>query len=771
MPTTNPVPSQDPSALLFNAGKLDEVVNGTTNSFTDRLGVSRRTVAGMNADFDAQLANAESDLNVYRADAAASAAEALGYLNVIRTTSYGAYANDPETDPLGNPPTVGDEYFNTAANLLKRWNGTTWQASDINTANLAASSGSSLVGYDGGTVQDVLDGAKSLQDYAALRAYTGRAKRIYVTGLLVTAKPAGIAGVFQYDPTDTTSTDNGGTIIVGIDGRRWRRDFSNAINVKWFGATGNGVTDDTDAGRKAYLALTDNSILVFPPGEYVMQNASASVGAYLSGRKNILISGYGATLKNKSVAANNGFAIWIDQCSNVIIEGFTFDRFNSDLTKKVAGKSQSGVYMDKCSKVTVRSCDFYDVYTGVYIIDSPSWRVEDCKQVGLVNYSTQALADYTISGYLTFVVDSTVNASKHGCFTGNYTDKVFNAIYCEDGDYSVISNNTLKDGLDSQIYAKGAGIAIDGNTVVNPGKDGIKILSNAGGTRGIVSNNVIIKPGKVKADGGYGIIVCDGNYVVSGNLVELDAVANLASILTCGIAVEGYNISVGDNTIIGGGATDNTSGIRLLYGPAYFGDQTDIAITGNVIDASRYGIVIESSPTYKTHRISVCNNNVKNGQYGLYVSGQSADKTLLQNLTIVGNAFYNNIVYAEKCTYAKVSDNNIFKTGSGDGISLVGVDKFDVTSNYIANTAGVGIRADSACTNTYGKMNRFDSVSTPYFGGGIRYDIGSAAPTAGTWAVGDLVWNTAPAAAGAPGWVCITAGTPGTWKAMASLAA
>lgn len=42
MPTTNPVPSTDPSDLLFNAGKLDEVVNGTANSFTDRLGVARR---------------------------------------------------------------------------------------------------------------------------------------------------------------------------------------------------------------------------------------------------------------------------------------------------------------------------------------------------------------------------------------------------------------------------------------------------------------------------------------------------------------------------------------------------------------------------------------------------------------------------------------------------------------------------------------------------------------------------------------------------------
>lgn len=46
----------------------------------------------------------------------------------------------------------------------------------------------------------------------------------------------------------------------------------------------------------------------------------------------------------------------------------------------------------------------------------------------------------------------------------------------------------------------------------------------------------------------------------------------------------------------------------------------------------------------------------------------------------------------------------------------------------------------------------------------------TAAPGVGTWKRGDRVWNTAPAAGGAPGWVCTTAGTPGTWKAMANLA-
>lgn len=44
------------------------------------------------------------------------------------------------------------------------------------------------------------------------------------------------------------------------------------------------------------------------------------------------------------------------------------------------------------------------------------------------------------------------------------------------------------------------------------------------------------------------------------------------------------------------------------------------------------------------------------------------------------------------------------------------------------------------------------------------------APTSGTWAVGDIVWNTAPAAAGTLGWVCTTAGTPGTWRTFGGIA-
>jgi hypothetical protein len=48
------------------------------------------------------------------------------------------------------------------------------------------------------------------------------------------------------------------------------------------------------------------------------------------------------------------------------------------------------------------------------------------------------------------------------------------------------------------------------------------------------------------------------------------------------------------------------------------------------------------------------------------------------------------------------------------------------------------------------------------------WQYASAAPSSATnsWFVGDKVWNTSVTASTTPGWVCTTAGTPGTWTAM-----
>lgn len=50
-----------------------------------------------------------------------------------------------------------------------------------------------------------------------------------------------------------------------------------------------------------------------------------------------------------------------------------------------------------------------------------------------------------------------------------------------------------------------------------------------------------------------------------------------------------------------------------------------------------------------------------------------------------------------------------------------------------------------------------------------QWSHGTSAPGSGYWRVGDIVWNNTPSAGGNIGWVCTSAGTPGTWKTFGAI--
>lgn len=76
----------------------------------------------------------------------------------------------------------------------------------------------------------------------------------------------GGGGSYHLDQADVTSPDNGGTVIVALDGGRWKLQHVGTITVKQFGAKGDGTTNDYNAIQ----AAIDSGLrcIYFPSGRY-----------------------------------------------------------------------------------------------------------------------------------------------------------------------------------------------------------------------------------------------------------------------------------------------------------------------------------------------------------------------------------------------------------------------------------------------------------------------------------------------------------------------
>lgn len=108
----------------------------------------------------------------------------------------------------------------------------------------------------------------------ALRAKTTNTADIYYT------TDPGQEGEWRYDSMDTTSTDNTGTILVSVNGMRFKRIIQDGvINVTWFGAKGNNNPNDAEnntvAFNKASVVLWGvGGELVIPSGIYYVGSQS-----------------------------------------------------------------------------------------------------------------------------------------------------------------------------------------------------------------------------------------------------------------------------------------------------------------------------------------------------------------------------------------------------------------------------------------------------------------------------------------------------------------
>jgi len=145
--------------------------NASTSATNAANSASTATTQATNASTSAGTATTQATNAASSATAAAaSAAAAAASFDAFDDIYLGAKASDPSVDNDGNALTTGDQYFNTAANELRVYNGSTWQAASTVGGTVTSLNVTGAVTLSGGTANGVtyLNGSKVLTSGSAL---------------------------------------------------------------------------------------------------------------------------------------------------------------------------------------------------------------------------------------------------------------------------------------------------------------------------------------------------------------------------------------------------------------------------------------------------------------------------------------------------------------------------------------------------------------------------------------------------------------------------
>ena len=160
--------------------------------------------------------------------------------------------------------------------------------------------------------------------------------------------------------------------------------------------------------------------------------------------------------------------------------------------------------------------------------------------------------------------------------------------------------------------------------------------------------------------------------------------------------------------------------------------------------------------------------------------GNSVIKSKLQEVGVL-----NELNVADTLHVAKNSIG--INTNSPTGLLGIMKDGIEIMADVKGNQAYVGtVNSDDFTMGSSGEPTIFISgnnnvgikirkpkadldIAGPFRFQGQTHQYNDAPPRAGSFAQGDITWNSQPVRGSVLGWVCVKAGAPGTWMPFASL--
>lgn len=606
--------------------------------------------------------------------------------------------------------------------------------------------------------------------------------------------------------------------------------FADVVNVRDFGAKGNGTTDDTEAIQAAISSGAGKTVF-FPHGNYIVNG-----GTTFSLQENTCILGLGWQTTKITTGKTTEQLPYLFQVTgnNVSIEGLSFDGGRIETEKdQLRGRKglveYNGIY--GYSRLIVDNCWIHDfcektIYSLANNTRVTRNRIERCS---LFSADLSSMCGVVTNWYSP---TSNAKAMTNIAVEGNH--------FIECGLFASLWLNCSaireKNNLVEYASAIGFGhqwcddVIVTGNVFRYTYMNGVDLQEC---TRQIISGNTFFMSGYMRTDSSGASNLCQSIFVgsdylrkdsrdsvISDNVIEgiwssdlIDesepddfymvgtgiVVNNSQNLTITGNVIRGmgrpYNATrlssedgMGihltnscENTVVSDNVIESCKGCGILFGPANIRNSD---IRGNSIrNIGEDGVHVASSSVCSG--VSIIGNTITELENiyskaicaGIYVGTGSAN---ISQVRVNENSVFN------KENEASTSATKLFSHGIYFGYdnvvenpSYCGLGTFEIKSNFINGYSSSPIGFDSRCYSST-TARHFRTISENRYGG-ISGSSGAITSVENrNWSM-EFVSNTQPTSGNyvigdivwrpypnenPVGWVCIATGSPGTWREL-----
>jgi hypothetical protein len=364
----------------------------------------------------------------------------------------------------------------------------------------------------------------------------------------------GGGGDFYWDAV-SVEADNGGTIfqVTGTTAGRWKRIYSGSVSVKWFGAKGDGIADDTVMLQTACnYARINNIKLYVPSGEYLLTSPlyfdNGLTEEYLN--INIIGDGVNKTILNYTTSTTFGVSTRLSPARVAGASGLDTDSYNvaaciiifapnstnirnvniSGISFKGSSsgyKVAHGIYAPRIALSSFSNLSLNGLSSGIYcnnmfVMNFDTIKIDDC--IHPIEH-TKTVSDYggTSTSFNNvsatncehgFSFDNLVysnmdSSSAEGWSVGNYGFKAINRTIM------TLNGFGLEHGAGAGVYLEGAGATSYANNTIG----GRTMITMNSGSLGLGdTTNTIITDFGVATESLFSVIKRDASLIFNGGL-------------------------------------------------------------------------------------------------------------------------------------------------------------------------------------------------------------------------------------------------------------